>query len=203
MGFGDFIFWMEDVGIADVLLPFILIFTVVFAILQKTRILSGGKTITTHHRNMNAMISMVMGFAVVIPHITGSYPYGADVVEILNAAVPKVSLVIIIVLMIMVLLGLFGWEFAEPGEENTWAGILGIIGVLVVVFIFVSSSGWGNTYLPYWLQNVLDSETKNIIIMLIVFGLVIFFITKPEKETEKRGRGFASLFKKLDFEGTK
>ena len=65
MALQDFIMLLDAWGVTDVLIPFILVFTIVFAVLQKTKILGDGK------KNYNVMIALVMALAVVIPHIFG------------------------------------------------------------------------------------------------------------------------------------
>ena len=56
----DFIRAMESWGLTDVLLPFLLIFTVVFAVLQKTKLFGDDK------RNFNVVIALVMGITLLI-----------------------------------------------------------------------------------------------------------------------------------------
>ena len=73
--FSELVYFIEDFRVMDVLLPFLLIFTIVFAILQKTKIM--GK----ERKNYNVVIALVVALSVVIPHVTGSYPAGIDVVE--------------------------------------------------------------------------------------------------------------------------
>ncbi|GAG35226.1 unnamed protein product, partial [marine sediment metagenome] len=57
----EFIRVLESWGLTDVLLPFLLIFVVMFAILQKTRILGEDK------KRFNMVIALVIGLMVVIP----------------------------------------------------------------------------------------------------------------------------------------
>ena len=105
-------------GLTDVLLPFLLIFAVMFAILQKTKIFGD-------RRNTNTIVALVIGLLVVIPHVTGVYPTGYDVVEILNSALPSVSLVVIAVIMLLVLIGIFGGEANLFGmAAPTWVALL-------------------------------------------------------------------------------
>jgi hypothetical protein len=99
---------LQEIGIVDIILPFILIFTIVFAILQKTKILGvddAGKV----RKNYNIIVALVMGLGVVIPHVTGSYPSPeSDIVNIINQALPNVSVVLVAVIMMMLLIGVFG-----------------------------------------------------------------------------------------------
>ena len=59
--FTDFVQTLEDMGVSDVLLPFVLIFTIVFGVLQKTDIFGQNK------KNFNAIIALVVALSVVIP----------------------------------------------------------------------------------------------------------------------------------------
>ena len=63
----NFVRALDGWGLTDVMLPFLLIFTLVFAIMQKTKILGEDK------KNFNVIIALVMALLVVIPHITSSY----------------------------------------------------------------------------------------------------------------------------------
>ncbi|MBI2652090.1 hypothetical protein HYX00_01375, partial [Candidatus Woesearchaeota archaeon] len=64
-GLEGFIEVLDRWRVADVLLPFLLIFVIVFAILQKTKILGDSK------KNLNVVVAIVVGLLVVIPHVTG------------------------------------------------------------------------------------------------------------------------------------
>ena len=166
---------LESMGLADVLLPFILIFTIVFAVLQKTNILG------RHRKNFNTVIALVMALAVVIPHVLGKYPAGSDVVTIINNALPNVSLIAVAVIMVLLLVGLFGGEANWSG--SSFAGIVAIAAFIVVAWIFYAAANPGSgpsVWLPTFLQ---DPDTQALLLIVVVFGLVIWFITK-EPTTE-------------------
>ena len=57
--FMDAVESLEDIGFYEVALPFILIFTIVFAILQKVKIFGASG------KNFNAVIAVVLAFLVV------------------------------------------------------------------------------------------------------------------------------------------
>ena len=100
--FQEVILSLENMGLTDVLLPFLLIFTILFAVLEKAKIFGDDK------KNINVMISLIVGLIVVIPHITGSYPANADIVEIMNRAIPNISVIIVAIIMLLILIGIFG-----------------------------------------------------------------------------------------------
>ena len=64
-GFNDVFLMLEDLNVMDSLLPFLLIFTILYAILNKTKIIGEGR------KNFNVMVALILSLMVVIPHITG------------------------------------------------------------------------------------------------------------------------------------
>ena len=115
-----FIEALESWGIADVLLPFILVFAIVYAVLDKVKIFGDEK------RNINMVIALVVGLSVVIPHVLDSYPPGADVVDMINIILPQVSLVAIAFIMVLVLVGVFGGEWIGKSISG-WLALLAAI----------------------------------------------------------------------------
>ena len=194
IGFESFIISLERVGFIDVLLPFLLVFTIIFAILEKTKILGEGK------RNMNVGIAMIFALIVVIPHITGNFPAGYDPVQIINAALPSVSLVIIAIVSLMILVGVFAhdrllWGMTAPG----W---IGLVSIVIIAFIFGSAAGWWQVGFLDWLDSIFGSDVIAVIIMILVFGVIIAFVTgggEAEKKggyLERAGLNLGELFSK-------
>jgi len=173
MALQDIIYTLDRIGFTDVFLPFILIFTIVFATLQKIELFGKGKS-----KRFNAVISLALSIGVIIPHSLNQYPPGLDVIDILNRALPNVSLLIIAVVFLLVLVGLFG------GEAKWGSGIIGGIvsaaSVGAVVAIFGSAAGWWETSgILFFLS---DPDVQAALIILAVFWLIISTITKEEKK---------------------
>jgi len=189
--FQNAIVQLEALGLTDVLLPFFLIFTIVFAILQRTEILGHDK------KNFNVMIALVLAFGVIIPHITGAYPPGADVVDIINRALPNVSMVLIAILMVLILLGLFGWSVG--GEGTSIQGWIAVLSFIAVVYIFGAAADlW---HIPNWLGWLHDPDAQALVVVLLIFGLVVWFVTKDDESAgesalKSLGDTVAELFKK-------
>jgi hypothetical protein len=186
--FGDFINYLVELGIADVILPFILIFTLVYAILTRTKILGEGK------KNFNVMIALVIALSVVIPHITGSYR-GVDIVNVINSALPNVSVWIVLFISFLLLIGVFG---ITVKEDSTLMGFLGVACLIIVLIIFASSAGWIDPKILAML-GLNNPKTQAFIIIIAVFVFIIWFVTKePPKSTgEKMGDTIKSWFNKV------
>jgi len=188
---------LENLGLLDVLVPFILIFTVVFAVLQKSKIL-GKEDDGRPKKNFNVIISLVMALAVVVPHITGSYGR-FDIVEIINGALPNISLIIVAIIMVLLIIGVFGKELDI--SQSSFGGWIVLIAFIVVIYIFATQAGW--TGLPRWLNFLNDPSTQAAIITILVFGIVIWFITKEDKPKDNREGFFKGLSKMLQEGGKK
>ncbi|MBU2638885.1 MAG: hypothetical protein KJ955_07970 [Nanoarchaeota archaeon] len=179
--FTDMITTLEDMGFYQVILPFMLVFTIMFAILQKVK-LFGAET-----KNINVVVAVIIAFFFV--RVT-------SIVAIINQFLPKVSMIVLVLLMFMLVLGIFG-----SGESTGWSGwpfFVGMVGaVLGIVWALVSSfpgmGGSGGSLLPSWL--VISSQDKAILLAVGIFVLLLW-VFKDKKDNEP---SFMGKFK----EGTK
>jgi hypothetical protein len=185
---------LEMWGLSDVILPFLLIFTIVFAIMQKVKPLGGEKE---RHKPFNVVIALVMSLAVVVPHVMGYYPPDADIVNIINAALPQVSIVLVAILMVLLIVGLFGGKAEWGSKASGWVAFFAFV---LVVFIFGRAAGWFQ-YLPSWLYWLDNPDTQAMLIVVAIFAIIIWYITKePKSEKEdsaftKFGESFKDMFK--------
>lgn len=175
-GFSQLVYYFETYGVMDFLLPFILVFTIVFAVMQKMKILGDKK-------NVNVVISLVLALLFVVPHIMGTYPLGYDPVQILNETLPSISLVAVAAIMLLLLMGIFGARWAETALPfvafAALAFVIYIFGAALRLWVAPSDVFW------WW-----TTETTELIIIILVFGLIVWFITKePKTEGEKTAFG--------------
>jgi len=163
--------------IIEFLVPFLLVFTIVYAVLQKTKILGDGR------KNYNVIIALVMGLAVVVPHFTGMYT-SFDPVYVINSSLPQVSIILVAIVMVLLIIGVFGNEFDIAG--TSLAGWVALVAIIIVALIFGSSVGWFS--LPMWLGFLaINPDLQALIVMVLIFAVIIWFITKePKKEDQKR-----------------
>lgn len=190
LSFADTFLRLENMGLTDVLLPFLLVFTLVFAVLQKAKIFGQDK------KNINMVISIIIGLLVVIPHITGDYPPGGDVVEIMNSAIPNVSIFIVAIVMLLIMIGVFGVNIEIAG--TSLGGIVTLLSVLIIFFVFATSAGWFNMALPNWLGFLSDPDTQALIVVLLMFGIIVMFVTGGgDGSSSKTGDSLTSVFKSI------
>jgi len=119
----------ESAGIFDFLLPFLLIFAIVFGILTTTNILGPNKGIHT-------IIAFVIGLlALRLPIVSAFF---AEVF-------PRLGVGIAVMLVLLVLVGMF----VPDNEKRYWAWGLGAIGVIIAIVVITQSFdqyGWYSSY---------------------------------------------------------
>lgn len=188
----EFFMNLEEWGLTDVMLPFLLIFVIIFAILQKTKILGEGK------KNLNVVLAIVVALLVVIPHVTDTFPPDADPVVIINNALPQVSLLLVAVIFLLILIGVFGQESVFLGM--TAPGWITLLSLIAIVLIFGGAAGWWPDGFTQGIEDIFGTEAVAVAVMLLIFGIIVAWITsepKEEKSWLKRiGIDVDKLFKK-------
>lgn len=178
--------YLQDFGFLDFVLPFIFIFVIIFAILQKVVLFKSdvkwnkaakkyepaGKDDKIPDRKINALISMAISLMLVIPHAAGMYPANMDPISLINSFLPSTVVVLAAVFVIMMLLG-----FAGAGEKNALQLLIAAIGVGLLVFLFTLNIF--PTFFPagfYWLA---DPTIQALLFVLLIMSLVVYWVMKP------------------------
>lgn len=171
--------YFQAYGVMDFLLPFILVFTIIYAVTAKLALFKD-------HKQFRVVIALVLALLFVVPHITGTYPLGYDPVQVMNESLPSISLVSVAAIMVLLLMGIFGADFTAAAAP--W---IAVVSLGFVVYIFGASLKlWRGPYdVFYWWS----SDVTELMIVLLIFGLVVWFIVKEPRKPEER-----SLFGKLE-----
>ncbi len=171
--------FLEDFGFFDVVLPFILAFTIVFAILDKTRIL--GSEDNKPKKNLNAMVAFVIAmFVVATP----------KVVNVFRVSLPQIVLVLVLVISIMMLIGsLYGSkEEFELTKIKKLAFLIGVIIIISIFLIFLSALEWLEPVVQYLIVSW-DSTFVVSMIFLVIAVVAIIYIVGNKNEGGGRSNG--------------
>lgn len=164
---------LDQMGVAQVILPFILIFAIVYAILMKIQIFKS----VQNEKGINSAIAFVLALVPVFQHFRN--PGSAfDIIPHMNNILADVSIIFIAVLLLLILIGI--WGIGPKNDENKLQGAVVIIAVAIIAIIVASEFGFG----WYDISRYLDRSTVTIVAALLIFGLIIKFITddgKPKK----------------------
>lgn len=152
---------LESYGLSTVLLPFLLVFAIVYAILEKIKIFD--------RKGVNVVIAFVMGFFVATNTV---------IVEIIGRSLPNVSVVLIAILCIILVIGIFG--FRMDLTQSNMGGLIAILAFLVVGYIFARSANWGVPGLPPPFNIIDDPSVRPMLIVGGIFFLLIYYVTKED-----------------------
>jgi hypothetical protein len=184
---GNVISFFERIGIYDVVLPFLLTFTIVFAIFEKSKILGTEKIEDKEYpkKNLNAMAAFVIAFMVVA---------SGKLVETITRVSSNVVVLVLLGVFYLLLVGTF-WK---PGEKEPWAALEGkwkntfmIIMFLGIVLIFMdairdeSGRSWLDVLLGYLGQFWTSTAVASIILIIFLIVFVWAMVREPKTEESK------------------
>jgi hypothetical protein len=171
--------FLAKIGVYDVILPFLLVFTIVFAILDKTKILGTDKVgdKTSSKKNLNSMVAFVIALLVVA---------SAQLVAVINQVVSQVVLLLVLIICFLLLVGtFFGSEEFTLKEFPTWVKFLMTLSFIGIVLIFLNALDWLQ-YIFYLFQNW-DLEWASTIIFVIIIVAFMWYVVKdPTPKKEKK-----------------
>lgn len=184
--FREVIDFFDKLGIYDVVLPFLLVFTIVFAILDKTRVLGTEKIDNVDYpkKNLNAIVAFVIGFMVVA---------SSQLVE----AITDISANMVILLLLSVFFLLLVGSFFKEGEavflDDNWKKFFMVIMFVVLVLIFLQAiktdDGDGDSWLEYawdWMDEHWDSNAVASIILVLVIIFFMWLVVNPKEASSKK-----------------
>jgi predicted neutral ceramidase superfamily lipid hydrolase len=182
---------LQNWGLRDAILPFLLFFAILFAVLQQVKIFKDEKG--EGDRKINGIIAFVIAAMIVVPHILGKYTT-IDPVEIMYEILPASTIIIIALAVVALMAGLTG---ATPPAPVMLMIVLASIGIVVY---FVLGTIFPN--LSISAGPLSDPKLQALLVVLLIFGLVTFFIVyKPKKRGEKE-KPYKKLLELFGFKGT-
>lgn len=151
-------------GVFSYVFPFLLIFAVVFGILQKAKIFGD----ETKAKGINAIIALAIGFL--------SLQF--DFVSTFFATIfPRFGVGLAVFLVLVIAIGFF-YPTEDPKNSLKWIGFL--VGIGVVVWAITNWNFWmgGNYDISWWLQEYFWP----LIILVVVIGGIVWIIKSGESK---------------------
>ncbi len=168
---------LQTFGFFRVVLPFLLVFAIVYAVLQKTKIL--GEPDKT--KSISSIIALVMAFFFI------AY---TPVVNAIATLLPSASFLLIVVVLIMMIMALVGVDFQKAfGEPSKWTVVLGII--VIVIFLAIAGTALGpdipilygfSQFMAGTIAVDIPQETQAFLVALAIIigfiGVIIYAVTR-------------------------
>jgi len=163
-----FLQWQGS-GLFTVVLPFFLVFTIAFAVLQKIKIFGDNKRV-------NLIVSLILGLVA----LQSDY-----IIYSINNFLPNISLVLIVLVMGLILSGILFFERdKEWGLGSNLAVIVAVIGIVwALLFDNISQQ----IVLPWWLY--INESAKATLLVIFIIVIVVWLITGETAEERARRGG--------------
>lgn len=176
---GGVLDFFKSLGVYDVLLPFILTFTIMFAILERTKLFGTekyekDKEITK--KNLNAMVAFVVAFLVVA---------SSKLVEVITKVSSEIVVLLLLIVFFTMMIGTFySKEEIDKGaflKEGKWRTGFMIFIAISIIFIFMDAlvASNGQTWLEIfwtWLSQFATNTGVAAIVLIIVLILIIYLV---------------------------
>ena len=157
--------------LAQTAFVFILVFTLVFGILQKSKLLGDGK------KQIDALVALAIGL------IVTSVGYALDIIQRL---VPFLAVALVILFVFLLL-----FAFVHIDKYETPKGLkiaLGIIiGIAVIIAVLVITGG--GQFILDWFRGNDSGFLGNIIILAVVVGAVAIALSMGKSSSGSSGSG--------------
>ncbi|MBI1935492.1 hypothetical protein HYS31_03550 [Candidatus Woesearchaeota archaeon] len=177
----DVLNFFEKIGLFDVVLPFLLVFTIVFAILEKTKVLGmdeiDGKKYTK--KNLNAIAAFVLAFLVVA---------SSQIVEIITSVSANAVVVLFLAVLFLLLVGSFYKEGESVYLEGPWKLTFTVIVFVAIVGIFLNAikTSDGTTWLEAMTSFTGSGSSNEVIGSVVLLLIIVMFIAYAVKEPSKK-----------------
>jgi len=153
--------------VTQVILPFLLVFVLVFAILDRIKILGEDK------RQINALVSL----AIALIFVTFT-----KAVNIVNNLIPFLAVLAVIILVFLVL-----WGFIATGKEglvvNKGIKIAGGIIIFITLVIAIIFATGANETIQGWLSGSSSSMlVSTVVFVVVIVGAIVVVLTTGKKD---------------------
>ncbi|MEM3074321.1 MAG: hypothetical protein QW727_00030 [Candidatus Pacearchaeota archaeon] len=142
-----------------VIYPFLLVFTLIFAILQKSKILGEQKS------QVDALVALSIALIVV------GFSWSTDIIV---GLMPFLAVSVVILLVFMILFGFVASDFENGLKLNK--GIKAGIGILIVlalvITILIITGQWDRVYYALFVDYSNNNLLSNIILLIVVVGAI-------------------------------
>lgn len=150
--------------------PFLLVFVLVFAILQKTKLLGDDK------RQIDALISLAIALIFIA--------FG-NAVGIVVGLVPWLAVGVVVLLMFFVLVGFIAADdkgFSMPKGLKITLGVLAAI--FVIIAVIVATGQWDTVYNSLFGKGEISDWASNILLFAIIIGALAAVIFSGRSKSD-------------------
>src|SRR3989338_2366626 len=148
----------QEIGVYGVLLPFLLIFAISSAILEKIKIFGAGK------KQINVLVSAILGLL---------FLQNVYLIERIQFILPKVAFSLLIFVLFLLLGGVLSGKTHEASNGWSWLAFLAAAIFLIWSLSPLESEGFGWDPVYYFFETI-----PQWIVVIAIVGTILYFLTK-------------------------
>lgn len=173
--------FLDKIGVYEVILPFLLIFTIVYAILEKSR-LFGTELVNDKDvpkQNLNSMFAFVSAFLAVA---------STRLVAAVNEATANMTVLLLLGVCFLLLVGVFHTGKEEFDVHQGYKTIFMIIMFVGIILIFLHAiktedgTPWLTFAYEFIVNNFSSSAFGALVLTLILIGLMSYITSSGESK---------------------
>jgi hypothetical protein len=180
VGIADFFALTQQAGVFHFYLPFVLVFAIFYGLLTKSKVFGDDKL----SKRLNAIISLIAAL-----YVIGFTPIGTQLISFADyLAVLFTDAAVVIVTLLVFLMILFMLIPTKTQNLGGWWNILIIIAALIALALFFNAGGGAIFGIFSGIGGGLGISGQDIaiIVLVLITVFVIYWLTKGEKEGEKK-----------------
>ena len=166
--FGNLLYQLETLGFFSYVLPFLMIFAIVFAILEKVQFLG-----------TNKMVNVILSLAVSLMALQFQF-----VSYFFAEIFPRMGVLLSVILVSMILLGLF-FDFKKKGTKLVVGGLTFVGFVVILLQSFSEAFPWSADIFSgpawWWIQNNAGTIFTFVLLFGVLIGIPMAGRNKPPK----------------------
>jgi hypothetical protein len=164
--FRNALVFFDELGVYDVVLPFLLIFSLMYAMLEKTRVfgMEGHGDHATTRKNLNAMVAFCTSFLVVA---------SSQLVSVINDTIAKTMVLMVASVLFMVVVGTFSQD-KELYLDGAWRKAFMGVSLAAILLILFYNLGWLQFIWMYSAQNLNGPVVGSFGLLIIVLAFMAY-----------------------------
>jgi hypothetical protein len=151
----------------DIVLPFVLVFTLTFAILQNTKLLGDGK------KQIDAIVALVIGMILI------AFPFARNLIVNL---MPFLAVALVVLLVFMLIYG-----FVYKGDIALHKGVkiafMIVAGIALVVVLLYAAGMWEWLYDYFFVREGVSQIWVNVLVIVVIAGAMIGVLKSKDKSS--------------------
>jgi len=168
--FGNAIDFLAKIGLYDVILPFLLTFTIIYAILDKTRVLGMDEfdKVKYPKKNLNALVAFCVGFLVIA---------SKSLVSLINTTLAQIVVLFMICVFYLALVGIFYKDGAEDqfNKPGPWRTFFMVTLLVAIILIFANAITLesGDSVLQFLYNQLAFNIDSSIVSTIVLIALIV------------------------------